>query len=699
VINLFPQLTVREAGMAALVSWCYRRAPWVLVLWLAALGGLGFAASHTGVAYRDTVALPAADSSVAAELLRSAGVAGAEERVVVRSAAGPVDAVRVDALAGRLRDLPHVVSVDPAAQVSAGQRVVVLAVRFDAEAEALGQATADALADVVRAAAGPGLTAGASGQLAAMTAAAPDLGNAGIGLVAAALVLLVAFGSLTCVLLPVLTASASVGCALAVVALLSHVLTVPKISTEIAALLGLGVGVDYALFVLTRYRQGLQDGLAAERALAAAAATSCRSVVFAGLTVCVSLAGMLTVGMAFLDGIAVAAAVSVLLTMFAALTLFPALLRLLGRRMRPGPAARPDGFWARTARAVTGRPAPYAAAAVLVIAVLSLPMTGLRLGVPGPDLDPPGSITRVAAASLEDGFGPGANGPVLLVSHLAGEADRASVRALREAVLSRADAGAPAYLPAPGGDVAVLTVVPRTPPGDPATTELLAWLRSTAAALGGPDVHLGGAVATQADFSAAITGRLPLFLVSVVGISVLVLAWVFRSVLVPLTAAVMNLLTAAATTGAVVQVFGAPVEPYLPVFLFAGLFGLSMDYEVFLIARIQEEWRRGAGARTAIVSGLVSTGRTITAAALIMALVFVSFAFVDARVVREAGVGLTVAVLLDAVLIRCVLVPAVMVRFGAANWWFPRRLRPGEHRAEAIPVRRDNSEALTRTDR
>ncbi|MEA5366755.1 MMPL family transporter [Amycolatopsis sp., V23-08] len=662
--------------MTALVAWCFRRAPWVVALWLAALGGLVFGALHTGVAYRDTVALPAADSSVAAALLRDAGAAGDQERVVVRSDGR----APVDALAGRLRTLPHVVAVDPG-PVSDG--VTVLDVRFDAEAEVLGQAVADDFAGVVRDA---GVPAGASGPLAAMTAAAPGLGNAGIGLVAAAVVLLVAFGSLTCVLLPVLTASASVGCALAVVALLSHVMTVPKISTEIAALLGLGVGVDYALFVLTRYRQGIQDGLAAEHALAAAARTSCRSVVFAGVTVCVSLFGMLTVGMAFLDGIAVAAAVSVLLTMFAALTLLPALLRLLGRRMRVRPV-RPGGLWTRLAQSVTARPAPYAAAAVLVVAVLSLPMTGLRLGVPGAELDPPGSVTKVAAELLEDGFGPGANGPILLVGRL----DHASAETLRQTVLSRADVGPPAYLP---GSVAVLTAVPRTAPDDPATADLLGWLRAVA----GPDVHLGGVVATQADFSAAITGRLPLFLLSVVGISVLVLAWVFRSVLIPLTAAVMNLLTAAATTGVVVWVFGAPVEPYLPVFLFAGLFGLSMDYEVFLIARIQEEWRRGADTRGAIVEGLVSTGRTITAAALIMALVFVSFAFVDARVVREAGVGLTAAVLLDAVLIRCLLVPAVMVRLGEANWWFPRRLRSREHRSRTIPVPDDKREVLTSAD-
>ncbi|MEV5714919.1 MMPL family transporter [Amycolatopsis mediterranei] len=653
--------------MTALVSWCFRRAGVVIVLWLLALGGLVCAAAHTGAAFRDTVDLPAADSTAAANLLRAAGAGGAGERVVVRAEDGPVDSgtgrARLDALAVRLAAVPHVVSVDPPpGAVSADRRTAVLTVRFDAPAADLGQGTADALAATVRDA--EGLTVGASGELAAMTAAAPDLGNAGIGLLAAAVVLLVAFGSLTCVVLPVLTASVSVGCALAAVTLVSHVMTVPKISTEIAALLGLGVGVDYALFVLTRYRQGRRDGAGPAAALAVAAATSGRSVVFAGVTVCVSLAGMLTVGLPFLDGIAVAAAVSVLLTAFAALTLLPALLRLLGRRM----SLRPDGGgarWARLARSVTARPGPYTLAALLVVAVLALPMTDLRLGVPDAALDPPGSVTRTAAELLEEGFGPGADAALLVVG-TGGE----SVGALREALLASADVGPPAALPGGGW---LLTVLPRTGPGDPATGELLASTRVMARVIGSPDAHVGGVVAARADFSAAITARLPLFLASVVGISVLLLAWVFRSVLIPLTAAVMNLLTAAATTGAVVFAFGGPIEPYLPVFLFAGLFGLSMDYEVFLIARIQEAWRRHGDTRAAVVDGVAATGRTITAAALIMALVFVSFAFVDARVVREAGVGLTVAVLLDAVVVRCVLVPAVMARLGVANWWFPRR--------------------------
>ncbi|GHF96275.1 MULTISPECIES: MMPL family transporter [Amycolatopsis] len=651
--------------MTALVSWCFRRAGVVIVLWLVALGGLVSAAAHTGAAFRDTVDLPAADSTAAAKLLRTTGAA---ERVVVRSPDGPVDSGagrdRLDALAARLAAVPHVVAVDPPpGLLSADRRTAVLTVRFDAPAADLGQETADALAATVRDAGG--LTAGASGELAAMTAAAPDLGNAGIGLLAAAAVLLVAFGSVTCVLLPILTAAVSVGSALAAVTLLSHVMTMPKISTEIAALLGLGVGVDYALFVLTRYRQGRRDGAEPGAALAVAAATSGRSVVLAGVTVCVSLAGMVTIGLAFLDGIAVAAAVSVLLTGFAALTLLPALLRLLARRM----SLRPDGGaagWARLARSVTARPGPYTLAALLVVAVLALPMTGLRLGVPDAALDPPGSVTRTAAELLEEGFGPGADAPLLVVGTGGGE----SVGALREALLASADAGPPTALPGGGW---LLTVIPRTGPGDPATGELLASTRVMARIIGSPDAHVGGVVAARADFSAAITARLPLFLATVVGISVLLLAWVFRSVLIPLTAAVMNLLTAAATIGAVVFAFGGPVEPYLPVFLFAGLFGLSMDYEVFLIARIQEAWRRHGDTRAAIVDGVAATGRTITAAALIMALVFVSFAFVDARVVREAGVGLTVAVLLDAVVVRCVLVPAVMARLGAANWWFPRR--------------------------
>ncbi|GHF00447.1 membrane protein [Amycolatopsis deserti] len=656
--------------MAGLASRCFRHAPWVIAGWLLALAGLVLAAQHTGAAYRDTVALPAADSTRAAELLPK----GDTERVVIATT-GTIDTARdqIEPLLRRLSRVDRVTQVvSPYAApelVSADRRTAVILVNFDAPAEQLGPEPAQ---ELLEAAQSDNLTVGVSGQLAAMTVGAPNLGNAGIGLLAAAIVLLITFGSLTCVVLPVVTAAVSVGSALAVVVLLSHVLTVPKISTEIAALLGLGVGVDYALFVLTRYRQGLRESMPPAEALQRAAETSGRSVVFAGVTVCVSLAGMFTVGLAFLDGIAITSAAAVALTMLAALTLLPALLRLTGMRKLPRHSA-PGPGWAGLARSVTRRPAPYAIAAVLVIAVLAAPALVLRLGVPGAGHDPPGSPTKIADTLLAEGFGPGANAQLVLVTD---RADAAATQALREIVATRAGVSPP--------QGPVLTVTPRTGPDDPATAELVTWLREVT----GPGWHVGGAVAVQTDFSAAVTSRLPLFLAAVVAISVLLLALVFRSVLIPLTAAVMNLLTAGATLGVVVAVFGGPIEPYLPVFLFAGLFGLSMDYEVFLISRIQEDWRRTGHTRTAIVEGLVSTGRTITAAALIMALVFAAFAFVDSRVVREAGVGLTVAVLVDAVVIRCLLVPAVMVRLGAANWW-PSRRR--EHPAAPVPTARDKA--------
>ncbi|WP_020672194.1 MMPL family transporter [Amycolatopsis nigrescens] len=695
--------------MPAFAARCFRHAPLVVLLWLVLLTGLLVAAGSAGSSYRDELVLPSADSTVAAELAARVTPGGDQERVLLGSAREPVDAAvlrdRVEPMLAELSRLPRVVSVDSpyttAGLVSADRRVAVAVVRFDAGTERLGRDLADRLVTTARSAEGDGLTVGVAGPLAASAAGAPSLGNAALGLLAAGIVLLVTFGSLTCVLLPIITASVSVGAALAVISLLGKVVTVPGVSTEIAALLGLGVGVDYALFVLTRYRQALADGRPTAEALAVAAATSGRSVVFAGLTVCVSLLGMFTVGIGFLNGIALSAVVAVLLTMLASLSLLPALLRFAGHRARPAPGRAADGAgWARLARAVTAHPVRATAGALVVVGVLAAPMFALRLGLPDAGADPQGSATRVAFDLQEKGFGPGANGPLVVAGRLHTEGDRGAVLRLREEVSARAEAGPPVFLPDPeGGTVALLTVIPRGSPQDESTTELVHWLRDTAIpaarADGEPAMHVGGVTAAQADFSAAIADRLPLFLTSVVAISVLLLAALFRSVLIPLTAALMNLLAAAATIGVVVAVFGlglfggaaGPIEPYLPVFLFAGLFGLSLDYEVFLVTRIQEEWRRRGDTRAAIVAGLAGTGRTITAAALIMALVFVSFVFAGSRVVRESGVGLTVAVLLDAVVIRCALVPAVMVVLGRANWWLPGR-RPIPARGDEAVVNR-----------
>ncbi|MFC7616559.1 MMPL family transporter [Actinokineospora soli] len=550
--------------------------------------------------------------------------------------------------------------------------------RFGVPADSVDLDTARALVETAEAAGGDGLTVAVDGAVAARTIAPPSVHDSGLGLVAAAVVLLLAFGSLTAMLLPLVTAAVSVGSAVGVVGLLTHVTAVPTVSLEIVALLGLGVGVDYALFVVTRYRQELRAGAEPDEALGVAASTSGRGVLFAGVTVCVSLLGMLTVGIDFLDGIAYAASISVLTTMLAALTLLPALLRPFGRRLAPKARHRkhvPEGRgWSWVAQRATGAPGWSTVAALLIIGVLALP-AGMRLGVPDAGVHPEGSTTRVAYDLLAEGFGDGFAGPLVVV----GEADAWALARVYEALSTRDDV-AVAAPPVIEDGVGSILVQPEASPQDPATAELVRVLREEIIPASGAVLHVGGNTAVQADFSAAITDRLPLFLGTVVAISFVLLVIVFRSVLIPLTAAVMNLLAAAAMFGALTAVFQlgwfgsgptGPIEPYIPVFLFAGLFGLSMDYEVFLVTRIQEEWRNGHDTVTATVRGLASTGRTITAAALIMALVFVSFVPAGDRVVQETGLGLTVAVLLDAVVIRAFLVPAVMAAFGRANWWLP----------------------------
>jgi RND superfamily putative drug exporter len=498
----------------------------------------------------------------------------------------------------------------------------------------------------------------------------------------------------------------SVGCGIAVVGLLTHAMNVAQVSPQIAALMGLGVGVDYALFIVTRYRQGLLAGRSPTEALGAAAVTSGRSVLFAGITVCVALLGMFTVHLNFLYGIAIGSSVAVLLTMLAALTLLPAMLRLFGRRvlsrrerarLAAGTAvdANEGRAWGRFARAIIGRPVIATLASLAVIVLLALPFLAMRLGISDAGLDPAGSTTRTAYDLLAEGFGPGYAGPLVVTGRSDDDAQRQVVARVAQTVAAdRGVASVPPVTFAPaagGGAIAVLTVYPISSPQDEATADLVRDLRDrvipAATRDTGTRLYVGGTTAVDVDFSQALTDRLPLFISTVVAISFILLAIVFRSLVVPLTAAVMNLLAAGAAFGIITAVFewgwaGAlvnmdrtgPIEPYLPVLLFAGLFGLSMDYEVFLVGRIQEEWYRLRDNRQAVVRGLAATGRTITAAAIIMVLVFGSFVLGGNRVVKIAGLGLASAVLLDAVVIRSLLVPAVMTLLGRSNWWLPRWL-------------------------
>jgi RND superfamily putative drug exporter len=701
--------------MRRIVLFCHRHAGWLIAIWLVVLVALTLASRVAGDNYQDTINLPASDSQRAQTLLnqvQGGGQGGDSERIVFTTSGGAVTAAqvrdRIEPMLARVAGLPHVsrvvspYSAQGQGQISSDGRVAFATVSYDTRASRVSPAQARHLVDTAESAGQGGLRVAVSGQL-AMRASPPSLGGAYIGLLAAAVVLLITFGSLFSMLLPVITAAVSVGCGIAIVGLLTHAMSVAQVSPQIAALMGLGVGVDYALFIVTRYRQGLLAGRSPTEALGAAAVTSGRSVLFAGLTVCVALLGMFTVHLNFLYGIAIGSSVAVLLTMLAALTLVPALLRLFGRRvlsrrerrrLAAGTAVdeKEGRAWSAWARAIIGRPVAATLASLAVIVLLALPFFAMRLGISDASLDPTGSTTRTAYDLLAEGFGPGYAGPLVIAGRTDTDAQRQAVaRVARDVAADPGVAGVPPTVFAPaagGGTVALLTVYPASSPQDEATADLVRDLRDRvvpAATRGsGAMLYVGGTTAVDVDFSRALTDRLPLFIATVVAISFILLVIVFRSLVVPLTAAAMNLLAAGAAFGIITAVFEwgwldrlvgmdrtGPIEPYLPVLLFAGLFGLSMDYEVFLVGRIQEEWYRLRDNRQAVVRGLSATGRTITAAAIIMVLVFGSFVLGGNRVVKIAGLGLATAVLLDAVVIRSLLVPAVMALLGRSNWWLP----------------------------
>lgn len=707
-----------EVHMRTMALFCFRHAGYVLAGWLAALAALGVLGHVMGSHYQDALTLPDSDSTRAQQLLQSipgGEQLGARDRIVLRSVGTPVSdpsvRSRVDPMFSEVSALPHISGVispyqDGTRQISADHRTAYATVYFDTGS---GDVTADQarrFVDTVRRADRPGLVQAEVTGPVAKRASPYSLGGAYIGLAAAAVVLLITFGSLFSMLLPVLTAIVSVGTGLSVVGLLTHAMDVAEISPEIAVLMGLGVGVDYALFIVTRYRQGLLAGLPPQRALAEAAGTSGRSVLFAGVTVCVAMLGMFAVRLDYLYGLAVASSIAVLFTMAASLTLLPALLRLLGpralsRRERRGPtadelsAANNRTRWRMWALMVTRRPVPAALAALAVLVVLALPVLSMRLGTADQGLDAKGSTTRKGYDLLAEGFGPGINGPLIITGRVSGAAQSQSVTRLAERLPHTpglASASAPTLRRAhDGARILLLTVYPRAAPQDRETSELVDRLRQQTipAALSGTSAHwyVGGTTAVYDDFAQAVTRRLAPFIAMVVTVSFLILLVVFRSLLIPLTAAVMNLLAAGTAFGVIVAVFQwgwldgligvdhtGPIEPYIPVLLFAGLFGLSMDYEVFLIARIQEEWRRYNYNRAAVVNGLAMTGRTITAAATIMVVVFASFVIGGQRIIKMAGLGLAIAVLLDSLIIRTALVPAVMSLLDRTNWWLPEWL-------------------------
>jgi RND superfamily putative drug exporter len=755
--------------MKALARWCFRHRFLVAGVWFAALVLATVAGRVWGAAYQNSLDIPGTGSTRAVQLLKHAFPTQAGDTdTIVWHATGPVSDpsvhARIDPMLATVARAPHVVRVTSGpARTSADGHTAYATVSFDRPQASLHNATYLRVIHEAEKARAPGLQVelGGPGIEAALQ---PSVSfTVVIGLVAAACILFVAFGSWAAMTLPLVNAVAALGTAMPAIGAFSHVMSISSVAEPLGMLIGLGVGVDYALFVVSRHRTALQTGVLPEDAAATALDTSGRAVLFAGGTVSVAILGVLTLGVPFLNGMALATVGVVLATVAAAVTLLPALLGILGQRVqgrrprgrwrtaRPaeddaaqrstrlgagGPAsvdagdearaggrsstgngtagvagvgagsvagvgaggvagvgaggvAGPGG-WARWAEVVRRRALPLGLAATVVMLVLAVPFLGMRLGTSDAGNDPAGTTTRKSYDLLARGFGPGFNGPLQLVV----QSPRGTgAPAALTAVLPRTPGVASVSPPVSNQSrtVTVVQVTPATAPQAQATSDLIHRLRTRIipGALRGTGDHayVGGPTAANDDLGSRTQDRLPIFLTVVVGLGSLLLLLAFRSVLVPVTAAVMNLLSAAATFGVLTAVFqwgwglsplgagrAGPVEAFLPVFVLAILFGLSMDYEVFLVSRIHEEWRSSRDNARAIGVGQAAGGRVITAAAAIMICVFAAFALAGVRVTAEFGVGLAVAVALDAFLLRTVLVPAIMHGLGRANWWLPRRL-------------------------
>jgi RND superfamily putative drug exporter len=587
-----------------------------------------------------------------------------------------------------------------AGQISRDRRIAYATVDFTMPDNNLAKADITRVIDAAQAARAPGLNVQLGGQAIEDTEQPPLGVSSAVGVLAAAVVLFIAFGSLLAMLLPIVTAIAGVVGGLMAIAPLTHTMNVVSIAPILGALIGLGVGIDYSLFIVTRHRRGLQSGLACEDAAVKAIDTSGRAVLFAGGTVCIALLGIVVLGVSFLNGLAVASALTVVFTVAAAVTLLPALLgvfgmRVLSRRQRrrlAGHASAPGsgGLWARWTGTVERRPAVLAAAAAAVMVILAIPVLSLRLGSSDQGNDRSSTTTRQAYDLLAKGFGPGFNGPLQLVARTSSPADVAALRSLEARLPHTADVASVGTLAATAG-TSVIQVTPGTTPEAQATSGLIATLRDHAipAAERGTTlrVYVGGVTATYADFAAVVAAKMPWFLLAILGLSFLLLVAAFRSLLIPATAALMNLLAAAATFGVLTAFFqwgwgtsafglgkAGPIQAFLPVVTLAILFGLSMDYQVFLVSRMNEEWAHVRDNRLAVRAGQRETARVITAAATIMICVFLTFSFQGQRDIAEFGIGLAAAVALDAFILRTVLVPALMHMFGDANWWLPRWL-------------------------
>ncbi|MBA2279828.1 MAG: MMPL family transporter [Acidimicrobiia bacterium] len=675
----------------------------VLGLWLVAAIAVMALQAAAGGEFDNSERVPGVESQHAADVLneRFPSQGGLSARIVLHTDDGRLDdanhaATVEQARAGLARGIGVTGVTDPfaadSAAVSPDGQTAYVDVTY--AVDVLTPSQLDDAVAVTDAARAGGVQVELTGALALLAQEAPSSELIGVGV--AIIVLLVAFGSVVAMGLPIATAVMGIFVGAASVGVLSAVLDVPEFSLILCAMIGLGVGIDYALFIVTRHRQHLHEGMSVENAAGTAVATAGQAVLFAGTTVVIAILGLFLAGLPAVSGMGAAVALVVTVSMAAAITLLPGLLGLAGTRIdrlsihRKTRVAKPadETISGRWAHHVGNHPVRYAVVGLVALGAIAVPALAMQIGVPDDGNAPTHTTQRVAFDQLARGFGAGFNGPIQVVVELPASGGDAIVQRVHDAL--QADPGV-AAVTAPvvnaAGDTAVLTANPTTAPQDAATDQLVRHLRAdvlpaTVDGTGAQVSLTGRAMIT--DLTDRISSRLPIFIAAVVAMSFLLLLIVFRSVLVPLKAALMNLLSIAAAYGVLVAVFqwgwGAsliglhstmPINPFLPLIMFAILFGLSMDYEVFLLSRVREEFVATGDNHEAVVRGLSSTARVITSAALIMISVFGAFVLGDDPNGKLFGVGLAVAVLIDATLVRMVLVPATMSLLGKANWWLP----------------------------
>jgi putative drug exporter of the RND superfamily len=682
---------------------------WVLLALVVIASSVAF-----GRELEESFEAPGLDSYQAAELLAEtqADEGGITAHVVLKA---PDATTQVAPVEAALVELPQVLGTS--SSVSPDGDIALVRVQYPAvehlEASDLDNLK-DAVADLREESS---LTLETGGDLFFAFEEAPTGLGEVAGIVVAMIVLLIAFGSFVAMGLPIGMALLGLVIGVTSMKLVTYLVDIPAWAPELAAMVGLGVGIDYALFLVTRHRENLAAGMPVPESVGRALATAGQAVIFAGGTVVVAILGLLVAGIPFVTGGGVAISAMVLVMVVASVTLLPALLglaghRINGRRRRDG-ARRPSTGWYRWGAHVTRNATAYLVGGAVFMIALAAPVLALNLGFPDDGTKPESRTERRAYDLIADGFGPGANGPLVIAVDIS--QDKSAVAPLAEAVAADPGitmVGEPTIDLAAG--VATLVAQPTTSPQDVATQETVTRLRSEVfpTVLDGSSAtaHVGGQTATFADLGDRVQERMPRFVAAVLLLSFLLLTLLFRSVLVPLKAVVLNLLSVGAAYGVLVMVFQwgwaasligvestVPIVSFIPLFMFAILFGLSMDYEVFLLSRVREEYRRHGDNTRAVITGIAGTGRTITAAALIMVAVFSGFVLGSDPVVKMMGVGLATAIFLDATVVRLMLVPATMKLLGTANWWLPKwldRLLPELDAASEEPVEEEAPDLL-----